>query len=139
MAKYNPRRSGEEWLRIITECHQSGMPDYVWCEQHDIPVSSFYNAVTRLRKAACVIPEAAALSGSTYALDLTSHQDVVRVNIGPDPEAATAHTDLPIAAAHLDTLHTIELMTGGITVKISNSSDPGLLAAVFRLLKGQLC
>lgn len=72
MAKYNPRRSGPEWLRLITECRQSGMP-------------------------ACAIPEAAALSGSTYALDLTAHQDVVRVNIGPGPEAATAHTDMPLA------------------------------------------
>lgn len=115
------------------------MPDNVWCEQHDIHVSSFYNAVTRLRKVACVIPESAALSGSTYSLDFTSRQDVVRVNIGPDPEAATARTDMPIAAVYLDSLHTIELMTGGITVKISNSADPGLLAAVFRLLKGQPC
>ena len=139
MANYNPRRSGPEWIRLVTECRQSGMPDNVWCEQHDIPVSSFYNAVTRLLKDACIIPESAALSGSTYALDFTSHQDVVRVNISPDPEADTAHTDIPIAAAHLDNLHTIELMTGGITVKISNSADPGLLAAVFRLLKGQPC
>ncbi|RGQ60435.1 IS66 family insertion sequence hypothetical protein, partial [Enterocloster bolteae] len=34
MAKYNPRRSGSEWLQLITECRQSGMPDNVWCEQH---------------------------------------------------------------------------------------------------------
>ena len=30
MAKYNSRRSGPEWLRLITECCQSGMPDNVW-------------------------------------------------------------------------------------------------------------
>ena len=90
MAKYNPRRSGSEWLRLITECRQSGMPDNAWCEQHNIPVSSFYNAVTRLRKEACDILELAALSGGTYALDFTSRQDVVRVNICPDPETATS-------------------------------------------------
>lgn len=139
MAKYNPRRSSSEWLRLITECRQSGMPDNAWCEQHDIPVSSFYNAVTRLRKEACDIPESAALSGGTYALDFTSRQDVVRVNICPDSETATSRTDVPGAAANPDRLHTIELMTGDITVKLSNSVDPGLLATVFRLLKGQPC
>lgn len=139
MAKYNPRRSGSEWLQLITECRQSGMPDNVWCEQHDIPVSSFYNAVTRLRKETCVIPESAALSGSAHALDFTSHQDVVRVNMCPNPMTAPPCTDGPMAAAHLDNPHTIELMTGGIIVKISNSADPALLAAVFRLLKGLPC
>lgn len=139
MAKYNPRRSGSEWLRLITECRQSGMPDNAWCEQHNIPVSSFYNAVTRLRKEACDILELAALSGGTYALDFTSRQDVVRVNICPDPETATSRTDVPGAVENPDRRHTIELMTGGITVKLSNLVDPGLLAAVFRLLKGQPC
>ncbi|EFD00584.1 hypothetical protein CLOSTHATH_01234 [Hungatella hathewayi DSM 13479] len=31
-----------------------------------------------------------ALSDSTYALDFTPHQDFVRFNIDPDPEATTA-------------------------------------------------
>ena len=136
MAKYNPRRSGLERLRLITKCHQSGMLDNAWCEQHDIPVSSFYNAVTRLRKVACDIPESATLSGGTYALDFTARQDVVRVNICLYPETATSHTDVPGAVVNPDRLHTVELMTSGITVQLSNSRDPGLLAAVFRLLKG---
>ena len=115
------------------------MPDNAWCEQYDIPVSSFYNAVTRLRKEACDIPESTALSGGTYALDFTPRQDVVRVNICPDPETATSRTDVPGAVANPDRLHSIELMTSDITVKLSNSVDPGLLTAVFRLLKGQPC
>lgn len=139
MAKYNPRRSGQEWLRLITECRQSGMPDNIWCEQHDIPVSSFYNAVTRLRKEACAIPKSAAQSGNRYALDFTSHQDVVRVNICPNSEASPNRTDVPGATIHPGNPHAIELMMGGITVKIDNSADPSLLAAVFHLLKGQPC
>ncbi|MFQ7877725.1 hypothetical protein [Enterocloster sp.] len=31
------------------------MADNAWCERHNIPLSSFYNAVTRLRKKACAI------------------------------------------------------------------------------------
>lgn len=116
------------------------MPDTVWCEQYNIPVSSFYNAnaVTKLRKATCVITESAALFDRTYALDFTFHWDVVRVNIGRDPEATIDHTDMPMAAAHLDNPHMIELMTGRITVKISNSVYPGLLETVFRLLRAAI-
>ena len=72
MANYNSRRSREEWLQLITECRQSGLADNAWCAQNNIPLSSFYNAVTRLRKKACVIPETAVSSDNTYALDFTS-------------------------------------------------------------------
>ena len=51
-----PRRSQEEWIQLIMECRNSGMTDCTWCEQHGILVSSFYNAVKRLRKKACDIP-----------------------------------------------------------------------------------
>lgn len=66
MAKYNPRRSQQEWLQFITECRQSGMADNAWCDQHRTPLSSFYNAVTKLRKNACAIPESTAPSVDSY-------------------------------------------------------------------------
>lgn len=135
MARYNPRRSQQEWLQLITECRQSGMADNAWCDQHHIPLSSFYNAVAKLRKKACAIPESTAPSDNSYALNFTSHQDVVRVDIGPVPKAAGGH----IAVSDLGTPHTIELMMGDIRIKISNSVEPGLLAMIFRLLKEPSC
>ena len=65
----NQRRSLNEWMRIITECRQSGLSAAAWCERNDISVSCFYNAVSRLRKKACEIP---APSGKTNVLDITS-------------------------------------------------------------------
>ena len=59
------------------------MADNAWCERHNIPLSSFYNAVTRLRKKACAIPDSAAQSDNLLYLDFTSHQDVVRIGIDP--------------------------------------------------------
>lgn len=137
MARYNPRRSQQEWLQLITECRQSGMADNAWCERHNIPLSSFYNAVTRLRKKACAIPDSAAQSDNLYTLDFTSHQDVVRIGIDPAPvpEEAGAH----MTAADPDTAHTIELMMGDIRIKISNSVNPGLLTMIFQMLKAQSC
>ena len=84
MARYNPRRS---------QHRQSGMADNAQCERHNIPLSSFYNAVTRLWKKACAILDSDALSDNLYILDFISHQDVVRIGIDPAPvpEKAGAH------------------------------------------------
>ena len=49
MAQLRTRRSQEEWLELIQECRSSGMTDRDWCDQHGIVISSFYNAVKRLR------------------------------------------------------------------------------------------
>lgn len=77
--KRAPGRSLDEWMDLITECRQSGLTDAAWCNEHGISPSCFYNAVTRLRKKACQIPDPA---GKASTLDLTSHkQDVVQIAI----------------------------------------------------------
>ena len=52
-------KTDEEWLSLIQECRSSGFSDRAWCEQNDISINTFYNTVTRLRKKACMVPEAA--------------------------------------------------------------------------------
>ncbi len=136
MPKHSARRSDNDWFRIIQECRQSGVSDARWCEQHDICISSFYNAVTRLRKKACTIPE----KSSACALDLTSRQDVVQIDICPDPHPETDVPAKPGAPGmYLDNPHTIELSMDGIMLKISNSADPALLGHVIRLVKAVSC
>ena len=41
-----------EQIRLINECRQSGMTDADWCRENDIAKSTFYNWVSRCRKAA---------------------------------------------------------------------------------------
>ena len=41
-----------EQIRLINECRQSGMTDADWCRENGIAVSTFYNWVSRCRKAA---------------------------------------------------------------------------------------
>lgn len=41
-----------EQIRLINECRRSGMTDADWCRENDIAVSTFYNWVSRCRKAA---------------------------------------------------------------------------------------
>ncbi len=132
-------RSDREWLDLITECRQSGFSDKAWCDHHDIPVSSFYNAATRLRKKACVIPEPA---DNRSVMDLTSRkQDVVQIDIVPDevPEA-----DIPacgeLSVPHLDNPHTIEIiMNGNTSLRISNTADPFLLEKVIGMFRRASC
>ena len=57
--KRAPGRSLDEWMDLVTECRQSGLTDAAWCNEHGISPSCFYNAVTRLRKKACQIPDPA--------------------------------------------------------------------------------
>ena len=55
-------------MKLVTECRQSGLTDAAWCTEHGISPSSFYNAVTRLRKRACQIPDPV---GKANTLDFT--------------------------------------------------------------------
>ena len=71
-------RSLDEWMKLVTECRQSGLTDAAWCTEHGISPSSFYNAVTRLRKRACQIPD---------PVGKANMKTVVRVNL------ATADAD----------------------------------------------
>ena len=87
--KRAPGRSLDEWMELVTECRQSGLTDAAWCNEHGISPSCFYNAVTRLRKKACQIPDPV---GKASTLDLTSHkQDVVQIAIAVSYTHLRAH------------------------------------------------
>ena len=64
-SKRTPGRSLDEWMELVTECRQSGLTDAAWCIEHGISPGCFYNAVTRLRKKACQIPELCQIDRST--------------------------------------------------------------------------
>ena len=110
--KRAPGRSLDEWMELVTECRQSGLTDAAWCNEHGISPSCFYNAVTRLRKKACQIPDPV---GKASTLDLTSHkQDVVQIAIEPESSPAGLIPDNGISPMHLDNSHTIEIEADGL-------------------------
>ena len=124
-----------EQIRRINECRQSGMTDADWCRENDIAVSTFYNWVSRCRKAAadqipapnyghCEIPR--------------SKQDVVPIDIVSDhlPEQ---HTVSQMNQTNLDNSHTIEVSMNDVTIRISNDADPVLLTKTFRLIRETSC
>ena len=124
-----------EQIRLINECRQSGMSDADWCRENNIAVSTFYNWVSRCRKAA-----ADQVPPPNYGhLDVPRpKQDVVPIDIVSErlPEQ---HTASQIQKTYLDNSHTIEVAMKDITVRISNDADPVLLARAFRLLQELSC
>ena len=135
--KRAPGRSLEEWMELVTECRQSGLTDAAWCNEHGISPSCFYNAVTRLRKKACQIPDPV---GKASTLDLTSHkQDVVQIAIEPESSPAGLLPDNGNKSMHLDNSHTIEIEANGLLIRMSNEIKPLLLKILMDTLKEPLC
>ena len=108
-----------------------------WCNEHGISPSCFYNAVTRLRKKACQIPDPV---GKASTLDLTSHkQDVVQIAIEPESSPAELIPDNGNRPMHLDNSHTIEIEADGLLIRMSNEIKPLLLKMLMDTLKESLC
>ncbi len=124
-------RSDAEWMELITQCRQSGLSDHTWCLKHSIPDSSFYNAMSRLRKKACSLPER---TFASTEIDLTSHQDVVEIGIVPDTDDVRPMA-APAAQArqqYIDNSHMIEISVGSALIRIPQQADPSWLCAAIR-------
>ena len=136
MARYqSPSRSDEEWFRIINECRRSGLSDSQWCKQHDIRESTFFCAVSRLRKKAYAIPN------RDKSIDILSDslpkQEVVRIDIEPEPLQLSKPEPMQVMpATYLDNSHTIEIDVHGINIRVFNSVDRELLKTVLSALGG---
>lgn len=131
---HNPRRFDPERAELIAECRQSGLSDDCWCKNSNIPVSTFYNAVSRLRKKACRIPA----REKRDAASLTAQQDVVPISIISEiPEIPSR--PIPLAATDVPPIQTpsrtvTEILTGSAVIRVSNGTDPQLLSHVLHLM-----
>lgn len=136
MARYqSPSRSDEEWFRIINECRRSGLSDSQWCKQHDIRESTFFCAVSRLRKKAYAIPNRD--KSIDILPDSLPKQEVARIDIDPEPLQLSKPEPMQVMpATYLDNSHTIEIDVHGINIRVFNSVDRELLKTVLSALGG---
>ena len=141
MNQRQPSRSSAEWMELITRCRQIGLSDSMWCEQHGIPSSTFYNAVTRLRKMACSIP--APSKEAKLSMDFTAKQEVVKIDIIPEPgavqEIAAPVPALQASPGYFDNSHKIEIIMGAASIRVGDGADPALLEAAIRTLRAVPC
>lgn len=123
-------RSEQEWMELIQACRTSGLSDKEWCLQHSIPVSTFYNKLTKLRKKACAIPESQ--KGRVHA-----PQEVVPLEILEETGVCREPSDL---VGNLPAVHvpTVTLSIHGYSIGISNHAARETVLNVLSVLQ-QLC
>lgn len=132
-----PGRSLDEWMDLVIQCRQSGLTDAAWCNKYGISPSCFYNAVIRLRKRACQIPEPV---GKATTLDLTSRkQDVVQIAIEPELSPSEMIPDNGTTSMYLNNSHTIEIEAKGLLIRMNNTVQPMLLKILMEALKEPVC
>ena len=126
-----------EQLKLINQCRQSGLTDADWCRENDIAPSTFYNWVSRCRKAA-----ADQIHEPSYGhLDIPRpKQEVVPIEVVPDPNPEPITTSSFVQSnQNLDNSHTIEIAIKELKIRISNEVDPVLLSRTLHLLQEFVC
>lgn len=124
------RMSDEAWMELINECRTSGISDHQWCIDHGIKVSTFYAALNRLWKKACIPQEKKAILP-------VEKQDVVPVKIEELQEARVLHA--AEASTEPNAFHgTLRLKLGSCALELSNEADERLICTVIRVLR-ELC
>ena len=139
------RTSPEEQLRLITECHQSGLTDYEWCQQHSIKVSTYYAWVHRLKQSGeidipAVIP--------AVVRKEPEQPDIVKIKIEGERQIAAAPKPALTPEPPVETLSAMQLQPGypvmevivcDVHLRVTNDVKPGLLAETIRLLRSAGC
>lgn len=120
-----------EQIRLIMECRQSGLSDYQWCQQQGIKPGTFYNWVSKLRKAGYTIPESESRSSG-----LPVSQEVVKLNLIKNDDPAIVEqtassqvlSGVPCTAA--------EIECGNMKVRLFNGADPTVVHDVLQCIGG---
>ena len=94
----NKRLDYDKIYELVMQCRKSGLSDRQWCLDNDIVPSTFYYWVRRLQQHACYdLPETECSGRNVSA---TERQDVVCVNIQPDPVRETFFFSMVVSASH---------------------------------------
>lgn len=122
-----------EQIRLIMECRQSGLSDYQWCRKQGINPGTFYNWVSKLRKAGYTIPDSESKTSGVpvrqevVKLDLVEHEistpAVVEQNV-----SHLALPDIPCIAA--------EIECGNIKVRLFNGADTTVVQNIIQCIGG---
>lgn len=126
------QRNNAEWLCIITECRQSGLSDFEWCKQNGISSSTFYKAVTRLRRSSVDLPKSRFNSETVYDITSVPKQDVVPIQIIPEPDSI----DSLEMTFDPNPKYQMMISCGKLSVQFSNDVNPDLLEHTLRILGG---
>jgi hypothetical protein len=146
------RLSLEESYQKVVECRKSGLTDRQWCIENQIPSSTFYTWIKRLRmKSVFDLPESIAKNPEKrnvhHNMMLSKSISCALPTEAPFPLSNHTCSDLnhrSIAAEHAVTEYRledvpIEIQFQHMNIRIRNSADPVLFSNTLKVLKGILC
>ena len=113
-------RTSEQWLELIHECQSSGMSERQWCILNDIPTSSYYYQMKKLRAEAC----------DTLPADITPHTTVQKQEVVPvvfDDENNETYSSFSSPA--------ITINIHGMSVSIHNGAERSVIENTISALK----
>ena len=101
------------WMRIISECNQSGMKKAQWCTEHEVDIKAFYRWQRKLRT-------------ETYEIAVQKMPSIETENVPmiaelkrPEPEKSAAP---------------VELHCGNVTVEIQETVSDEFLARLVKVM-----
>lgn len=122
-----------EQVRLITECRQSGLSDYQWCQKQAINPGTFYNLVSKLRKAGYTIPDSESIvsgvpiSQEVVKLDLVE-REISTPAMMEQNVSHPASSDVSCIAA--------EIECGNIRVRFFNGADTTVIQNTIQCIGG---
>ncbi len=120
-----------EQIKLIMECRQSGLSDYQWCQKQGINPRTFYNWVSKLRKAGYAIPDPAGkVSGAPVV------QEVVKLDLVESGTSAPAMMEQSNSLPALSGVPCIaaEIECRNIRVRIFHGADAGVVQNTFQCI-----
>lgn len=115
------------------ECRQSGLSDYQWCKKQGINPGTFYNWVSKLRKAGYTIPDSAG-----KVLGVPVIQEVVKLDLVESETSAPAMMEQSTSIPALSGVPCIaaEIECGNIRMRIFNGADAAVVQNTFQCIGG---
>ena len=126
--------SREEQLKFIMECRASGLSDYQWCETQGINPGTFYNWVSKLRKAGVTIPDS-----ESKHLGTSVNQEVVKVDLvsnSPSSPTVMEQNTRILAMPDTDASVAMEIVMGNSTIRFFHNTNPELIRTTLQCLGG---
>ena len=120
-------------IRLITECRQSGLSDYQWCKEQGIKPGTFYNWISRLRKAGYTIPDSESQVCVTPVRQEVVKLDLIERETVP-PAVAEQNTSIPTPTYNSSIAAEIEC--GNIKIRFFNGADSFVIQNTLKCIGG---
>lgn len=122
-----------EQIKLIMECRQSGLSDYQWCREQGINPGTFYNWVSKLRKAGYTIPDSKSkVSGMPVS------QEVVKLGLVESGNSTPAMMEQKVSHPVLPDVPCVaaEIECGNIRVRLLNGADTSVVRSALECIGG---